>query len=102
MLKPLARYGREKAVTYAALSEVSRLTRDWYFAEGGLYLTAASRKPYFRWKKHMQELLDDVDGVILCAPHSAVDYELVVNRAPLILDTSNALKAHQSPNVVPL
>src|SRR6476646_2085856 len=30
-------------------------------------------------------LLDDVDGVILCAPHSAVDYELVVNRAPVIL-----------------
>jgi len=48
------------------------------------------------------ELLDDVDGVILCAPHSAVDYDLVVNRAPLILDTCNALKAHQSPNVVPL
>jgi hypothetical protein len=61
MLRPLSRYGREKAVTHATLSEVSRLTRDWYFAEGGLYLTAASRKPYFRWKKHMQELLDDVD-----------------------------------------
>jgi hypothetical protein len=58
-LKPLARYGREKAVTHAALTEVSNVTRDWYFAEGGLYLTPASRKPYFRWKKHMQELLDD-------------------------------------------
>jgi hypothetical protein len=60
MLKTLARYGREKAVTHAALSEVSASTRDWYFAEGGLYLTSASRKPYFRWKKHMQALLDDV------------------------------------------
>ena len=33
-LKPLARYGREKAVTHAALTEVSNVTRDWYFAEG--------------------------------------------------------------------
>jgi len=48
------------------------------------------------------DLLDGVDGVILCAPHSAVDYDLVVNWAPVILDTCNALKAHQSPNVVPL
>lgn len=60
MLKPIARYGRENAVTHAVLTEVSNRTRDWYFAEGGLYLTAASRTPYFRWKKHMQELLDDV------------------------------------------
>ena len=31
------------------------------YAEGGLYLTAASRKPYFGWKKAMQALLDDPD-----------------------------------------
>lgn len=59
ILKPLARYGRDKAVTHTVLTEVSNQSRDWYFAEGGLYLTAASRKPYFLWKSHMQQLLDN-------------------------------------------
>jgi UDP-N-acetyl-D-glucosamine dehydrogenase len=48
------------------------------------------------------DLLASVDSVILCAPHTDVDYDLVVNTAPLVLDTCNALKAHQRDNVVPL
>src|SRR5262249_26033982 len=38
------------------------------------------------------QTLADVDSVILCAPHSDVDYDLVVTLAPLVLDTCNALK----------
>jgi len=48
------------------------------------------------------ETLAGVDCVILCAPHSSVDYDLVVDASPLVLDTSNALKRYQRPNVVPL
>jgi UDP-N-acetyl-D-glucosamine dehydrogenase len=48
------------------------------------------------------ELLAGVDCVVLCAPHSAVDYDLVVAEAPLVLDTCNALKRYQRSNVVPL
>jgi UDP-N-acetyl-D-glucosamine dehydrogenase len=48
------------------------------------------------------ETLANVDCVILCAPHTSVDYDLVVERAPLVLDTCNALKRFQSANVVPL
>ncbi len=48
------------------------------------------------------ETLAGVDCVILCAPHTSVDYDLVVNAAPLVLDTSNALKRYQQANVVPL
>ena len=59
MLKQLSRYGRDTPVTHAVLTGVSNATRDWYYAEGGLYLTAASREPYFRWKKQMQQLLDN-------------------------------------------
>src|SRR5581483_4514941 len=33
------------------------------------------------------ETLAGVDCVILCAPHSSVDYDLVVKAAPLVLDT---------------
>ena len=48
------------------------------------------------------EIVAGVDGVILCAPHSDVDYDLVVSDAPLVLDTCNALKRYQRANVVPL
>jgi hypothetical protein len=58
MLEPLARFGREKPVSHAVLFEVSNQTRKWYFQTGGIYLTQASRVPYFRWKELMQQLLD--------------------------------------------
>ncbi len=59
MLEPLARYGRDKEITYSVLKEISDQTRSWYFKTGGIYLTEFSRKPYFDWKKTMQELLDN-------------------------------------------
>ena len=40
--------------------------------------------------------------VIVCAPHTDVDYDLLVSTAPLIVDTSNALKRYQRENVIPL
>jgi hypothetical protein len=58
MLEPLARYGREQPVTHAVLRDVSSKSRAWYFQTGGIYLTQASRDPYFRWKELMQPLLD--------------------------------------------
>ena len=48
------------------------------------------------------ETLSNVDAVIVCAPHTDVDYDLLVNTAPLVVDTSNALKRYQRENVIPL
>jgi hypothetical protein len=59
MFEDLSRYGRAKPVTHAILKSVSDSTRAWYYAEGGLYLTPASRDPYFRWKRALQALLDN-------------------------------------------
>lgn len=61
MLEPLATFGRDEPVTYAVIRKISTDTRKWYFREGGIYLTERSRKPYFHWKKVMQEVLDDPD-----------------------------------------
>ena len=55
----IATYGREGPVTYDVLRQMSNETRDWYFHKGGIYLTRASRKPYFEMKKLMQPILDD-------------------------------------------
>jgi len=59
MLEPLARFGRDRPVTYADLRQISDETRSWYFKDGGIYLTRASRGPYFRWKEVMQPLLEN-------------------------------------------
>jgi UDP-N-acetyl-D-glucosamine dehydrogenase len=48
------------------------------------------------------ETVGGVDCVIVCAAHTDVDYDLVTNRAALVLDTGNALKRYQRENVVPL
>ncbi len=59
ILEPLARYGRDRPVTYAVLQDISNKTRSWYFQTGGIYLTRASVTPYFDWKALMQPVLDD-------------------------------------------
>jgi UDP-N-acetyl-D-glucosamine dehydrogenase len=42
------------------------------------------------------------DAAIVVTDHSAVDYDLVVRDAPLVLDTRNALKAFDGPSIVRL
>jgi len=44
--------------------------------------------------------LADTDAVVLLVPHTDVAYELILGQAPLVLDTCNGLKHHQSGNVV--
>jgi UDP-N-acetyl-D-glucosamine dehydrogenase len=46
----------------------------------------------------------EVDAVVLLTPHSALDYALLMDRAPLVLDATNALRHHApgAARVVPL
>jgi UDP-N-acetyl-D-glucosamine dehydrogenase len=48
------------------------------------------------------ELLASADAVVVVTGHSGVDYGLVAEHAPLVLDTRNAMKAHDGANVVRL
>lgn len=57
--KPLAEFSAEAPVTFAVIKSVSGDMRDWYFAEGGIYLSRRSRRPYFNLKSLMQQVLDD-------------------------------------------
>jgi hypothetical protein len=59
MLEPIARYGRERPITYQDIIALSNKTRIWYFKVGGIYLTESSRTPYFNWKKIMQKIIDN-------------------------------------------
>lgn len=46
--------------------------------------------------------LAEVDCVVLLTDHSALDYELLASKSPVLLDTRNALKEHARPGVVAL
>jgi UDP-N-acetyl-D-glucosamine dehydrogenase len=47
-------------------------------------------------------LVSGCDAAIIVTDHSAVDYDLVVREASLVLDTRNALKAFDGPSIVRL
>ena len=56
----------------------------------GLNLTAVSE----------QEALDSgIDCAVITTHHQAFDYEQIAQRAPLIVDTRNALKGHQESHI---
>ena len=48
------------------------------------------------------ETLANVDCVIIATDHSAVDYERVIAKAPLVIDTRNVLRGKTNPHVVRL
>ena len=51
---------------------------------------------------HMGEAAADADCVVIVTDHSAFDYNWLVDKATLIVDTRNALKGHNSDNIVRL
>ena len=57
--KPLPRFEQHFALTYNTIMKVAAETRDWYFNEGGIYLSKHSRKPYFDLKEQLQRVLDN-------------------------------------------
>jgi hypothetical protein len=93
ILDKIAKYGREGPVTYDVLREVSNATRDWYFHNGGIYLTRASRKPYFQMKKLMQPILDD--------PHRFTNANGNIRKEFLepIIDAGSALRTSLSDDI---
>lgn len=59
LLKPLARFSPETPLSYQIIKDTSEKMRDWYFDEGGIYLSKESRKPYFDLKKSLQRIIDE-------------------------------------------
>lgn len=57
--EPLARYAPHVVLTFNIVKKVAEQTREWYFREGGIYLSKRSRKPYFLLKEQMQLVIDD-------------------------------------------
>jgi UDP-N-acetyl-D-glucosamine dehydrogenase len=49
-----------------------------------------------------EEAVKDADCAVIITDHSAFNYDALVNRAKLIVDSRNALKGRRSPNIVRL
>jgi UDP-N-acetyl-D-glucosamine dehydrogenase len=49
-----------------------------------------------------EEAVNDADCAVIITDHSAFNYDALVNRAKLIVDSRNALKGRRSPNIVRL
>ena len=47
-------------------------------------------------------MLAGYDCVLIATDHTTVDYDLVVDRSKLLVDTRNVLKGHHEPKVIKL
>ena len=57
--KPLGRFVPHFSLTYNNVKNVVTDMHEWYFKEGGIYLSKSSRKPYFHLKQQMLRVIDN-------------------------------------------
>lgn len=58
-LEPLAMFSRPAPVTFQTVKGLSAELRRWYFAEGGLYLSDATRDVYFELQDKIGHVIED-------------------------------------------
>jgi hypothetical protein len=97
--KPLSPYGVESVLNFDVVKGVSEHMRDWYFAEGGIYLSKRSRKPYFRLKDLIQKVLDDkkLQQEHTRALHTAQRAEIVAAAHKLRTSLADDIRTRQGP-----
>jgi hypothetical protein len=61
-LEPLADYSPPARLTYDSLENLSVALRQWYFGEGGLFLSSQTRAPYFHLQQALTELAAGHEG----------------------------------------
>jgi len=60
--QPLALYGRKEPVTRAVISRLAQDLRQWYFEEGGMFLSDASRDKYMALQESLQKAIRSPGG----------------------------------------
>ena len=98
--KRLSRFDWHFALTYNVVKSVAADTREWYFGEGGIYLSRRSRKPYFHLKELLQKVLDNKE--LEAASEAAIKdepiCEAIVNAAhDLRTSLADDIGARRSP-----
>ena len=57
--KPLGRFVPHFSLTYNIVRKAVTDMHEWYFNEGGIYLSKHSRKPYLHLKEQMLRVIDN-------------------------------------------
>jgi hypothetical protein len=91
--EPLARFAPHVVLTYNVVKAVSADMRDWYFKEGGIYLSKRSRKPYFALKEEMQHVIED-DGLA-----AQPDAQIQDKARDVILDAASRLRTSLADDI---
>jgi hypothetical protein len=94
LLEPLARYAPPGAVTTATARALASALRHWYFHDGGLFLSGASRDAYFALQQALEAALATSPGVAPAAgettPDRSVADPAALQRAGSALRTATA------------
>jgi hypothetical protein len=76
-LKLLPKWPRNQELTYSDLQDLSKQLREWYFQEGGMFL---SREAFDNGYRPLQEALTDIFKVKQEGLVSDIDYEQIRQR----------------------
>lgn len=92
--EPLGRYVPHFSLTYNKVSKVAAEMHQWYFNEGGIYLSKHSREPYFDLKKQMLRVIDDKR--LAATPDARIEDEETCNA---ILDAATTLRTSLADDI---
>lgn len=59
LTRAFPKYGRDKPVTHEDIRSLTLALRDWYFMEGGMFLSDESRAAYFALQDGLQDALNE-------------------------------------------
>ena len=89
LLEDLAKYARPKQLTFDDLYKLTASLRQWYFEQGGLFLSEKSRDRYFALQDAIEKVLDIKgqpgaamvdDGTYECLRKSCSDLRTALTR----------------------
>ena len=94
----LPKWPRSATVTYEQLTHLSEQMRDWYFNEGGIYLSAKSRKTYGDAQEAIQAVLEQHNkGPITTLHYDEIKDKLSSLRTQLTNDLLSRRSAPRLP-----
>jgi hypothetical protein len=84
LTKPFARYPKPKLLSYQAIDIIALSLRDWYFDDGGLFLSEEAREYYFNFLDAFKIIMEKLSGdwpTHLGVPIDRVELRLHLGRA---------------------
>ena len=92
--KPLGRFVPHFSLTYNHVKSAVTDMHEWYFKEGGIYLSKNSREPYFHLKEQMLRVIDNER--LEATPDARIDDK---EACKAILDAATSLRTSLADDI---